>query len=479
MKNRINLAWLKRDLRIFDNEVLHSCEQKKIPYQIIYIFEPEIIKKDNISLRHLQFIYHSILDVNNYLNKYNRQIKCLYGSANTIFKEYISHYNIQNIYSYQETGISCTYNRDKKINILLNNNNINFIEFEKDCVQRAIRNRKGWDKRWYSKMNNKVIKNSFTNNTFIDSVENNQLPQNFLKSLKIYPNNFLKPGYKNAIKLLKTFIEHRSLSYNKNISKPYHSRKSCSRISPYLSWGNISSKEVYQFFRNYRKIKGIKGFLTRLKWRSHFIQKFESEYQISFRCANKAFENMTYTNDIDLLNKWKKGKTGFPLVDANMHCLRVTGWINFRMRAMLVSVLVHHFDCDWKLGVRHLAELFLDYEPGIHYSQFQMQSGTTGINTIRMYNPIKQSYDHDMDGKFIKKWIPELKEVSAEYIHEPWKIPPLLSTLEKDSIYNSPCLDISIAGKKARNKIWSFKSNEEVKIENKRILQLHTRNSII
>ena len=327
-------------------------------------------------------------------------------------------------------------------------------------------------------MGQKIKVVNFKKNIYQSHIKKYSIPKPFLNKLVKYPDTFLKPGYKNAIKLMKTFLKERSQNYNKNISKPYLSRKSCSRISPYLSWGNISSREVYQFFKEHKKIKGINSFITRLKWRSHFIQKLETEYEISYLCANRDFENMKYSNNKDYIKKWKNGTTGIPLVDANMRCLKETGWINFRMRAMLVSVLSHHLDCDWKLGVKHLAKLFLDYEPGIHFSQFQMQSGTTGINTVRMYNPIKQSYDHDENGLFIKKWIPELKDVPIEYLHEPWNTPPLLNSLSNDSIYRDPCIDIVSAGKKARTKIWKFKSRKEVKLENKRILRLHTRNGV-
>ena len=162
--------------------------------------------------------------------------------------------------------------------------------------------------------------------------------------------------------------------------------------------------------------------LTRLKWHCHFIQKFESECDYETLCVNSGYESLENKNDPSLIKAWEEGFTGFPMVDACMRCLKATGWINFRMRAMLVSVFCHHFDCDWRRGVYHLARLFLDYEPGIHYTQFQMQAGTTGINTIRMYNPIKQSQDHDPKGIYIKEWVPELREVPVEFIHEPWKM---------------------------------------------------------
>ena len=477
MKEKINIAWLKRDLRTSDNLALDACERNHIPYIIIYIFDPKIIKADNISKRHLQFIYHSIKDMNRQLNTYNRSVKILYGSSIEILREYLNSYDVKNIFAYQESGINDTYLRDIEIKKISSGNNIKFVEFEKDCVERGIKSRSGWDSRWYKKMNEGITKNKYTLNTLNDTITKFDPPKSFISDISIYPEKYVKPGYVNAIKTLTTFLETRSQNYNKHLSKPFESRKSCSRISPYLSWGNISSKQVYQFFKDHKKTKGIPGFLTRLKWRSHFIQKFESEHQISYRCANKAFEKMEYKNDSSLINKWKNGQTGFPLVDANMICLRKTGWINFRMRAMLVSIFSYQFDCNWKLGASHLAQLFLDYEPGIHYSQFQMQSGTTGINTIRMYNPIKQSYDHDPNGIFIKKWIPELKNVPQEYIHEPWKMPPLINTLSKDSFYNNPCVDIAESGKAARSKIWSFKASKEVKKENKRILHLHVRNN--
>jgi deoxyribodipyrimidine photo-lyase len=247
-----------------------------------------------------------------------------------------------------------------------------------------------------------------------------------------------------------------------------------------LSWGNISVKQAYQFINN--ATKGVKNkssfanMLTRLKWHCHFIQKFEVDCSYETKCINAGYELLEHSKNIEYINAWKEARTGFPLIDACMKCLQETGWINFRMRAMLVSFFCHHLYQDWRDATYHLAQLFLDYEPGIHFNQFQMQAGTTGINTIRMYNPIKQSLEHDPEGIFIKKWLPELRPLPKELLHEPYK----MSLMEQEMLgviigkdYPYPIVDIINAAKEARKNIWGHKTHALVRQENKRILLTH------
>ena len=170
-----------------------------------------------------------------------------------------------------------------------------------------------------------------------------------------------------------------------------------------------------------------RSFLARCHWHCHFMQKLESEPEIEFKCFHPSFEDLRVNCNENYFNAWKNGETGFPFIDACMRSLKANGWINFRMRAMLVSFAANNLWIDWRDFKNFLACNFIDYEPGIHYSQIQMQSGVTGINTLRMYNPVKQGYDHDMNGDFIKKWVPELTVLDGKDLHEPWLIPDLIS----------------------------------------------------
>jgi deoxyribodipyrimidine photo-lyase len=157
-----------------------------------------------------------------------------------------------------------------------------------------------------------------------------------------------------------------------------------------------------------------------------------------------------------------------------MRCLIATGYLNFRMRAMLVSFLTHHLDHPWQAGVEHLARCFLDFEPGIHYSQFQMQAGVTGINTIRIYNPVKQGLERDPEGEFIAQWVPELRDVTVRYRHAPWTMPPLeRAWQENDFDYVDPIVNVEAAAGKARERLWSRKKSAQVRKEAQRILSVH------
>ena len=171
--------------------------------------------------------------------------------------------------------------------------------------------------------------------------------------------------------------------------------------------------------------------------------------------------------------------TGFPFIDACMRYLKNTGWINFRMRAMLVSFASYQLWLDWRITSKYLARLFTDYEPGIHYSQVQMQSGTTGINTIRIYNPIKQSLDHDPNGNFIKEWVPELREVPDKHIHQPWMMSPIemkFVDYKRGISYPEPLVDNVLSTQLAKDRIWSIKKTNKAKELSKIIVQKHASN---
>jgi len=481
-KEKINLVWLKRDLRLHDNEAISSAIKSGKRFLIFYAFEKILLHDLHYNVRHWDFIKQSIVDINKELIGYESKVLSVSSDIIGLCNQIQNFYAIDTVYSHIETGILTTYVRDKEFKRYCRNNNISWKENVNNGVQRGLQHREKWYEDWeyYMKKKQEVFNPLEDQILKLEEIKEIEKVSHPISLETPSDTKFQKGGRSMGIKYLTTFFNERHKDYMFHISKPELSRTSCSRLSPYLAWGNLSVREVFQEGKKVKtnaNTRHIGAFLSRLRWQAHFIQKFEMEHVMENASVNKGYHKLKKSISKKYQVAWKTGTTGFPLVDACMRCLKETGYLNFRMRALTVSFFTHILWQPWQDATTHLSQMFLDFEPGIHFPQLQMQAGETGINNLRIYNPVKNSIEHDEDAKFIKKWVPELKKLDTIFAHEPYLMTPLEQqlydfTLGKD--YPNPIVDLKKTRKKASDILWNLKKNPEVKKESKRILLKHT-----
>ncbi len=481
----MQIIWFKRDLRLHDHQPLSEAVRHG-PVLCLYIAEPQYWQLPDTSARQWLATAESLKELDAELAEiYGVRLTIRVGNAVEIFKDIHSLHPVTHVYSHEETGNLWTYDRDIQVGKFCKNKNIVWNEYRQFGVFRRLKSRDKWASLWQEFMQQPIIERpaalqGITLEPFIVPS-----PEDLGLALDPCPHR-QKGGRRLGLKCLDSFFEGRGAKYQFEMSSPLTARSACSRLSLHIALGTISMREILHKTQEKQQemlaipsefrsmpLRAISAFVGRLHWHCHFIQKLESEPEIENRSVHPIHERERQKHHNEAhLEAWASGQTGYPFVDACMRSLIQTGWINFRMRAMMMSFASYHLNLDWTKSGAVLARLFTDYEPGIHWPQTQMQSGQTGINVPRIYNPVKQSHDQDSDGVFIRKWVPELASLPVVFIHEPW----LMSDAERmmhDIVYPSRIIDHELAAKEARLRLTSIRKLEDYRQVGQKVYVKH------
>lgn len=463
MSDPVQIVWFKRDLRLQDHPAL-SAAAARGPVIGLVVYEPSLWSQPDASGRHAAFQTDCLREFQGDAARHGLTLLVVQGEMPTVLSSLRAALGACVLHSHEETGNWASFERDRRIKRWCREHQIDWCELPQNGVVRALKSRDDWSRIHDIRMSASVLPVPRLTPLSERLCQRVLALQSVLGPTGIRPwDDFARTdacpgrqtgGRRQGLALMDSFLAGRGASYRSHMSSPGTAEQACSRLSTHLAWGSLSVREVLHAVWQARArwqgdlrhpeqramLASLKSFESRLHWRCHFMQKLESEPEIEFRCLHPATRGLRNEPELDReekirLDAWSAGQTGLPFVDACMRYLRHTGWINFRMRAMLASFASQHLWLHWKFAGDHLARLYTDYEPGIHWPQMQMQSGTTGINTIRIYNPEKQRHDQDPTGSFVAAWVPEYGSPA----------------------YPDPIVDHLAAARTARERLWSLR----------------------
>jgi len=504
-----SVVWFKRDLRVHDHAPLVQAAARG-PVLCLYVLEPSLWAQPDSALQHLNFLRESLRDLALQLRPCGAELQLAVGEVPEVLARLHAEAPFTHLFSHEETGNGHTFARDRAVGSWCLQNGVAWTEVPQHGVVRRLPTRDVWHQRWRAHMQAPCLPPPAP-----DSLQGISLP--WPRESWPNPSTLLQPAHPRHIhapgtqrvdlpaldppqrqrggralgeQVLHDFLHDRCAQYRGGISSPLTAPSACSRLSPYLALGCLGMREVVQATEGMVqalrgapepdaawRIKGLSAFMSRLHWHCHFIQKLESEPALEFHNLHRGYDGLRE-------DEWNSahfealaaGRTGWPLVDACVAMLRETGWVNFRMRAMLVSVASYALWLHWRPVGLWLARQFVDYEPGIHWSQMQMQAGTTGINTTRVYNPIKQAQDHDPHGHFVRHWLPAMRRVPDAWLLQPWLMPADLQArcgVRVGHDIAQPLVDLDTATRLAKTRVHALRAQDGVRAAKAAIVEKH------
>ena len=449
-----------------------------------FCWEPSVIESADYGRFHLQAQWQALRGLSASLRKRGSGLVERVGEVVEELEALFRAHPFACLRSYQETGNDLTFRRDLAVRAWCTRRGVKWIEPVGSTVVRGMsaeQKRKVLSKGPRGRMEVLPVPDDLCPpkklSIFTEPMEWSRLCSFFPKMGKASVSSSLQAiNERSAWDVLGSFLTERGAGYSGGISSPNSAFTSGSRLSAHLAWGTISAGSVFLALDQRREElssdpspgpwkRSLRAFESRLHWRDHFIQRLEGCPTMEFSAINPIFNQVKYEDDSEMLACWLAGKTGFPLIDACMRCLQETGFLNFRMRAMVVSFACFGLHLSWRTIHGPLAQIFLDYEPGIHLSQLQMQAGITGINAIRVYSPAKQLLDQDADCRFVKRWVPELRNFKTVQIAHAEEI--------KLEGYPEPVVSLKEQAKKMKDQIFSIRRSTEAKESNRQMLRKH------